>query len=56
MRSRIEDLGEATHKTMNAFKVKAGIFNDQYMKRTGQFGVIIKNVQSAAMDLAWLDS
>ena len=49
-------MGTATHRVISALELKMGIFNDQYMKRTGVFGLMIKNIQSAAMDLAWLDS
>ena len=56
MRDQLQRVGQGTHQTVSGLKLKMGIFNDQYMKRTSTFGIMIKNIQSAAMDLAWLDS
>ena len=56
MLDQMRVMGKATQQVISAIELKMGIFNDQYMKRTGIFGVMIKNIQSAAMDLAWLDS
>ena len=56
MYKKLEKLADATHKLVQHLKMHMSIFNDNYMKHTGHFGVQIKNIQSAAMDLTWFDA
>ena len=53
---QLNKLRRATHQLIQHFKMHASIFNDNYMKHTGHFGLFIKNIQSQASDLAWFDT